>query len=132
MDIKRIKYNYELLKNKVRLQKELEMVNTEIEKRQSSCNHINVCIGWNGPFLYRDTSINRCLLCGENDPIEYEDCLEAQDYKKEKYSHGELESYREKRFEELQNLTLDIIKNKPEINQKELVKKIKTKIENNE
>lgn len=131
MDVKRIKYNSELLKNKIRLQKELEMVNKEITKNQIQCKHINVCIGWCGPYLYRDTSINRCLLCGEDDPIEYEYNLEAQNYKKEKYSHGQLKEDRNKRFEELQNLVLEIMTNEPNIKEEELVKKLEFKIENN-
>lgn len=68
MDIQKIKYNRELMKTKIRLKKELNMVEKEIEESQDSCNHVRVCLGWNGPFQYRDTNFIQYLLCSEVDP----------------------------------------------------------------
>lgn len=129
MDIKKIKYNQELIKNKIRLEKELKMVNQEIEDNQDKCNHIKVCIGWDGSFLYRDSSINLCLICGEKDPVSKYKTLQAYDYKKEYYSHGEMKTYREKRFIEIQQLALNIITEQEDITEEELIQKLNNIIE---
>lgn len=129
MDIQNLKYNRELIKTKSRLEKELEMVNDKIKTKQESCNHIKVCIGWNGPFLYRDTSIDLCLLCCEDDPNTKFRVIEAYDYKKEEYDHGQLSSYREKRFEDLQQLTMNIMTENPSITEEQLIEKLNIIIE---
>lgn len=116
-----INYNLLLTQRKNMLKKEIDRIDSELKLQQDVCDHIKVCIGWDGPFLYRDTSICKCLLCGENEPDSRYPLIEAHDYKKEIYSHGELFSYRENRFIELQNLAINILNRKPDLSMIQLV-----------
>lgn len=125
-----INYNLLLSQRKNMLKKEIDRIDSELKLQQDVCDHIKVCIGWNGPFLYRDTSICKCLICGENEPDSRYPLIEAYDYKKEIYSHGELSSYRENRFIELQNLAINILNRKPDLSMAQLVEIISDIIQN--
>ena len=103
MDNQRIKYNQELIKNKIRLEKQLKMVNKEIDENKKLCDHIRVCLGWDGPFQYRDTSFHTCLFCQKDDPDSQYRMIDATNYRKLKYSHGEYEMAREARLLEIHN-----------------------------
>ena len=116
-----IKYNQTIIDRKRQLLTELEQTQKQLTEQQENCDHIRVCIGWNGPYLYRDTSICECLICGEKEPESNYPVIEAYDYKSELYSHGELESYRTERMSELQNLALNIISKKEDITTEQLV-----------
>lgn len=116
-----INYNLLLSQRKNMLKKEINRIDSELELQQDVCDHIKVCIGWDSPFLYRDTSICKCLLCGENEPDSRYPLIEAYDYKKEIYSHGELSSYRENRFIDLQDLAINILNRKPDLSMIQLV-----------
>ena len=35
---------------------------------QKECDHIVVCLGYDGLYQYRDNSFCACLLCEKNDP----------------------------------------------------------------
>lgn len=59
MDISNLKYNRELIKKKNRLEKELKMINKEIENQQENCDHIWVYFGKSN----NDNSRYRCVLC---------------------------------------------------------------------
>ena len=48
----KIKYNQELLKNQVRLERQLAMVNNELKEVQSTCNHINIILGSDNKYSY--------------------------------------------------------------------------------
>ncbi len=124
MDIKRIKYSHELLKHNIRLEKELSMVIREIVIQQEACNHIKVCLGWNGPYQDRDTSFHTCLFCQKDDPDSQYRTIDATNYRKLKYSHGENEMIREKRLLDIQSLALDIMRENPKITETELVEKL--------
>ena len=124
MDIKMIKYNHELLKHNIRLEKELSMVIREIVIQQEACNHIKVCIGWNGPYQDRDTSFYTCLFCQKDDPDSQYRMIDATNYRKLKYSHGEFEMAREKRLLDIQSLALEIMRENPKIIETELVEKL--------
>lgn len=124
MDILNLKYNKELMKTKSRLEKELKMISEEIEKSQESCNHIKVCLGWNGPYQYRDTSIHLCLLCRDYDPDTKYKTVDATNYKKLQYSHGEFERDREERLLELQELTMNMMMENPSTTEEEIVEKL--------
>lgn len=116
-----INYNLLLYQRRNMLKKEIDRIDSELKLQQEDCDHIRVCIGWNGPYLYRDTSICKCLLCGENEPDSRYPLIEAYDYKEEIYSHGEISSYRENRFIELQNLAINILNRKPDLSMDQLV-----------
>ena len=129
MDIQNLKYNVELIKTKTRLEKELKMVKSEITDSQEKCNHIRVCLGWNGRFQYRDTSINECLLCGDIDPYSIYETIDATKYKKNIYGHGQQEKDRESRMSELRELAIGIIQYNPTITEIKLIEKINQIIE---
>lgn len=116
-----INYNLLLSQRKNMLKKEIDRIDSELKLQQDACDHIKVCIGWDGPFLYRNTSICKCLLCGKNEPDSRYPLIEAYDYKKEIYSHGELSSYRENRFVDLQNLAINILNRKQDLSMIQLV-----------
>lgn len=124
MDIQRIKYNRELIKNKIRLKKELNMVEKEIEESQDSCNHIRICLGWNGPYQYRDTSITQCLWCSEVDPRSLYNIIDATNYKSSLYSHGQYSSDREKRLLEIQELAINMLMENPKLTEEEMVTRL--------
>lgn len=127
---KKIQYNYSLLKEKEYLERRLVEVNKGIYHIQNECDHIKVCIGWNGPYLYRDTSICKCLLCGEDEPESKYPVIEAYDYRSDLFSHGEIASYRKERMIELQNLAMSIISKKEDITVEQLVEIMRDIIKN--
>ena len=117
----KIKYNQSLDQRKEQLLSELEEVNKQIKEQQKECDHISVCIGWCGLYLYRDSAYHKCLICGENSPESRYPIIEAQNYKREIYSHGEEFKDRKDRFIELQNLAIYILNRKPDLSMKQLV-----------
>ena len=124
MDIQHLKYSNELIKTQIRLVKEMNIINQELANQQESCNHIRVCLGWDGPYQYRDTSIFNCLLCWDIDPHNNYKTVDATDYKKIQYSHGEHRRYREGRLLDLHDLALSIIVENPSITEEELIEKL--------
>lgn len=125
-----ISYNLSLCQRKNILKKEIERIDSELKLQQDVCDHISVCIGWDGPYLYRDTSICKCLICGQNEPDSKYPTIEAYNYKKEIYSHGELSSYGKDRFIELQNLAINILNRKPDLSMIQLVEILSDIIKN--
>ena len=117
----KIKYNQSLDQRKEQLLSELEEVNKQIKEQQKDCDHISVCIGWCGLHFYRDSAYHKCLICGENSPESRYPIIEAQNYKREIYSHGEEFKDRKDRFIELQNLAIYILNRKPDLSMKQLV-----------
>ena len=117
----KIKCNQSLDQRKEQLLSELEEVNKQIKEQQKECDHISVCIGWCGLHLYRDSAYHKCLICGENSPESRYPIIEAQNYKREIYSHGEEFKDRKDRFIELQNLAIYILNRKPDLSMKQLV-----------
>lgn len=115
------KYNQSLDQRKEQLLSELEEVNKQIKEQQKECDHISVCIGWCGLYLYRDSAYHKCLICGENSPESRYPIIEAQNYKREIYSHGEEFNDRKDRFIELQNLAIYILNRKPDLSMTQLV-----------
>lgn len=124
MDIKKIKYNHGLIKNKVRLEKELKMIEKEIYDNQTNCNHISICLGYDGTYQCEDNSDFICILCGKKFPYTNYEILDATNYNQMKYSHGETTFYSEERLKELQEITTNIILNNPLISEEQLIEKI--------
>ena len=116
----KIKCNQSLDQRKEQLLSELEEVNKRIKEQQKECDHISVCIGWCGLYLYRDSAYHKCLIC-ENSPESRYPIIEAQNYKREIYSHGEEFNDRKDRFIELQNLAIYILNRKPDLSMTQLV-----------
>lgn len=61
------------------------------------------------------------MICGENSPESRYPIIEAQNYKREIYSHGEEFNDRKDRFIELQNLAIYILNRKPDLSMTQLV-----------
>lgn len=115
-----INYKQLLLQRREILQQEINRTDSEIKIQQDNCDHISVCVGWDGPFQYRDTSICKCLLCGENEPRTNYPVINAAYYKEENYGHGQFYSHRKSRFIELQKLMMDVLSEKTDISNGEL------------
>ena len=59
MDVKKIQYAQNLIKNKIRIEKELEALNILIDEVKEECNHLEVKVT-DGPC-----NSTRCLFCGK-------------------------------------------------------------------
>lgn len=123
--IQKIRYNAELLANQVRLEKQLSMVNAEIKKTQSGCNHINVILGADESYNYK-----KCLFCekvmiGKSDlyPI-----IDAINYKTELYGEGRTIEERNKRLEDLRNLAVYILRSHPNLREEEFFNRLENEI----
>ena len=121
MEIKKIKYSQDLIKTKNQLANQLKMLEKEIQDIQGECNHISVCLGYNGRYKRDNNSFYVCLLCQDNYPYSKYIKVDATYYKKEQYNHGETELYRKNRFVEIQDLAMDIIKQDPTITEEQLI-----------
>ena len=127
----KIKYNQTLTQSKKKLITELEEIKKQLEVQKEDCDHIKVCLGWNGPYQYRDTSICECLFCRESDPETNYPLIDASYYKDEIYSHGELSKYRESRMIELQNIAMYLLKENPNLSYDELISRMNIIIKDN-
>lgn len=133
MDIKNLKYNNTLYKNQIRLKNELNMVNKELENQQNICEHIPVCVGFEGLFKYRDNSYCYCALCRSShfDSSTKYRPINACDYKKDKYGQGFWDEERDLRLDEINRLALDIVAENPNISVDELKESLEEIIEKN-
>lgn len=123
-NIQKIKYNQELIKNKLKLEKELKFVNHLIEEEQNSCNHVRVLLGWAGSHPYRDTIKEMCLFCGEKFLDTYLPTIDAINYQQFKYSHGERESSRLQKLDDIRNLWIKYQTENPKLTEEEIIEKI--------
>lgn len=128
MDIQKLKYNRELMKHKIKLENELNLINIEIDTAVNECDHLNVIIGEDETFKYR-----QCLFCGVKHSLsfgkgKYTDVY-AANYKDYKYSPDDYYSNKE-RYNELQELVLKILEdNGGRLNNEELSNRLKEEIE---
>ena len=114
--IQKIKYNRELITNKIRLQKQLSMVIEEIKKEQKSCTHIPTMV-YNGEIC--------CILCGKtvNDVEDYIDTREDKTLSiDEPYGN-----YLKNRITHLQEKVMLLIEKKPNITSEEIFEILKKK-----
>ncbi len=120
-----LKYNEALLKNQIRLEKQLKMVKEEIEKQQKTCNHVKVILGFHGSYPYRDAVEEMCLFCGEKVLDSYLPCIDAVYYKKTRYSNGAMEEQRLGRLQEIRDLWLQYANQNPTLHEDEILEKVK-------
>ena len=123
--IQNIKYNAELLTNQARLEKQLSMVNTEIKKKQSECNHINIILGADESYNYK-----KCLFCekvmiGKSDLYP---TIDAATYKLETYGEGRTIEERNRRLEDLRNLAVYILRSHPNMREEEFFSRFETEV----
>lgn len=124
MDVKKIKYNHELFKNQVKLERQLVMVEEELDKAKKNCYHIVAITGEKEEFNYR-----QCLLCGSKSFRNNDYLINAVSYKKDLYGHGENMESRQDRYLDLQNLTVRVIEENPDLDEYNLYVKLKEEIE---
>lgn len=135
MYIKKIKYNQELIKNKIRLEKELNMINQELDETESSCDHIQVIIGYIGKdTISQGTPIKKCLLCGMdiNFPYFISTKIDASTYKEEIYGDGWSKEKREGRLNEVRNLWIKQATENSKLCESELIAKVQEEINEEE
>lgn len=124
MDIQKIKYNHELLKNKVRLEKELKMINIEISKAESTCDHVRVVLGTYETYENQNitNSICYCLKCGRELEIrESMPIIDATFYKQS--------SLFSDRLQHIRKILISIKEESPEISNGLLIEKIQEQID---
>lgn len=115
--IQRIKYNKELFDKQLYFDKSLKFINEEIKSQQANCSHMNVVLGHDKQFTYR-----KCLFCEKVMAGLREDIptIDATNYKEELYSTGATQEARTGRLNELRNILISLITDKPEITDEEI------------
>ena len=131
MDVKKIKYNHELLKNKIRLEKEMKMVNNELCNQQLNCNHLPVLVGFaNRSKLYRNSCpYIKCLLCGKTFSTDYlKSSLNAISYKSSELYGEDQYGILDSRFNMLHEKVLSYLQENQELTEDQLEEKIAAEI----
>lgn len=118
-----------LLEEKEQLEFKLKNIEDQLEVSRKECDHVRVCIGWDGAHQCRDTSFHTCLFCGENDPESRYKTIDATNYKDCLYDHGQLYHYRKNRLKALQELTKCFLDKDETLSCEDLVEKITKFIE---
>lgn len=122
----KLKYNCELMKSKIRLEKELAMVKEEIKYNQANCEHIGAVLVTSG---YVQEAY--CILCRKklsNKSVLKK--IDATNYKKDTYNNF----YKEERLSklrEVQEIAISCLEEEKDLSDEELVKRIQLKIDNN-
>lgn len=130
MNIQKIKYNQELINNKIRLQKQLNMVEEEIKIQQESCDHIVVelsCPDYTPFNNFRVCHI--CVICGKKDVYLIKRLIDAKEYLRSRYNDDTSEKQREEKFKLLQELTWELIEEHPSMTGDELMVKLQEAVE---
>lgn len=129
--VDKIKYAMKLEEEKVNLERKLNSVNKKIKVQGDNCSHISVDLGYYG--MYPSTGDEYCcLLCGKGKNREYyyepKYMVHAEDYLPQ-YDITDDGQCIEK-FEHIQGLALEILKENPDMSNEELVSRLNTLIEN--
>ena len=120
-EYEKIKYNRSLIMRKKQLEKELEYIKEILNVEAKKCDHVSVCLGFNGLHQYRDTSIFECLLCRETNPESNYPIIDATYYRDDLYNHGMLSNHREEKMDDLQKVAMLLYDNNPTLTNEELV-----------
>ncbi len=102
----------------------LKEIESDLYNQQNECDHIRICIGFNEQIQHQNTGICECLLCRKNNPTSKYPLIDATQYKKAYFSHGELSYYREEKMKKLQNIAMLIRSDNPYITNEELANSI--------
>jgi len=129
-NLEKIEYLKELKNKEQQLMKELTQTSKEIENEKSSCQHISVDLGYYGQFPNTGDKY-RCLICGKGNGYFYEPnyIVHAENY----LTHLDIRKDTEcdEKFDIIQTLTLNILKNNPDMNRKEIVDTLNNLIQEN-
>ena len=124
MDIQNIKFAQELVKNKIRIQKELNMVNVALDELKKGCNHLYVSLS------EEPKVVSKCLFC-EDEIIDNNEIakVNAIYYKQGRYSKGYNSEQREGKLRALQDIVIGYLEENANINQEEIITNLNKKIE---
>lgn len=126
----RIHYTLDLDEQKLKLEEQLEKVNEQIEQNKSDCEHIIAILGNKDTFPTYGKEY-RCLLCGNHfqfltDPELF---VDTRGFMKDVFDDvNPLE--RVSKFEYIQKITLEVLKNNLDMDNNELVATLNGMIEN--
>ena len=125
MDVKKIQYVQNLIKNKIRLENELDALNIILNEINEDCNHLEVKVT-DGPC-----NSTRCLFCGkklgntENELLTIDACT----YKENEYHKGLKESEKLARLNDLRSFTIECLLITPDITREELIIELNNELE---
>lgn len=132
MDIKKIEYNRELIKNKIRLQNELKIVDEKIRTQQENCNHVTVELNYADYTSFNDFRVcYDCVLCGKKDVYPIERLVDARKYLRSKYNDNASSEQRKEKFNILQELAWELIQENPSMKEDELAEKLQKMVDKN-
>lgn len=125
MDVKRIKYAQTLIQNKIRLEKEIDMLNSLIDENMEDCVHLEVKVT-DGP-----NNSSRCLFCGKKLPFKEDSLLtvDACTYKEEKYHKGFAEAEKLARLNDLREFAIACLLVTPNLTREELIVELNKELE---
>lgn len=132
MDVQKIKYNRQLMEEKIRLQKQLDIVAKKIKEQEEDCNHVVAMFnnyGY-GPFTSFDVAYD-CIICGQKDVYPIERVVDAREYLRDKYINSTCEEEREEKLQTLQQLAWELMQENEEITEDELVVKLQQMVDQN-
>ena len=120
MEVKRIKYAQTLIQNKIRIERELDMLNGLIDENMEDCDHLEVKVT-DGP-----NNSARCLFCGKKLVVTEDSVLtvNACTYKEEKYHKGFTEAEKLARLNDLREFAIACLLVKPTLDREELIKEL--------
>lgn len=132
MDIQKIKYNRELMEEKIRLQKQLNTVAKKIKEQQEDCNHVVVELNNYGytPFTRFDV-VYDCIICGKKDVYPIKRLVDARKYLRDKYINSTCEEEREEKLQILQQLAWELMQENEEITEEKLALKLQQIVDQN-
>ena len=120
MDVQKIKYSHELFKNKIRLEKEIKMVDNELWYQQHDCKHLPVLIGYTTGNMYI-----KCLLCSKTLSTDYlKFSLDATRYKSNELVGRDQHEILDSRFTMLQERVISYLQENPELTKEQLIEKL--------
>ena len=123
--IEKIEYMQSLENKKKELVMQYRNVSGETAQYQNSCDHINVVLGYKEQFPFKKC---RCLLCGKRESfLSKYSSVHAESY----LAQYDVDDYGEcdKKFELIQIMALEIMKDVPELEGEELVEYINSYIQ---
>ena len=124
MDARKIKYTQVLIQNKIRVEKELEMLNESITENTKDCEHLEVNVT-DGP-----NHSTRCLFCGKK-LVSVEDSalkVDACTYKAEKYHKGFTEAEKLARLNDLRELAIACLLLNENLTREELIEELNSEL----
>lgn len=132
MDVQKIRYNKELMYEKIRLQQQLDIVSKKMKEQQEDCNHVVVELNNYGytPFTRFDVAYD-CIICGKKDVYPIKRLVDAREYLRDKYINNTCEEEREEKLQILQQLAWKLIQEDEEISEEELAVKLQQLVDQN-